>query len=343
VVLSATAFSAEVAGAQPPLLYVCNQEAASVSVVDTGTRSVVRTIDLTALGFGANARPHHIAFEADGSFWYLSLIGANRVLKFDRDDRLVGQVEFETPGMLAVDPRSDLVWVGRSMTAVNPPPRIGAIRRADMGIEEVDVVFPRPHALSLDPGGAFVYTASMGANRIMIVDRETLDVSFTEVPEPHHVLAHSAISPDGSRLILTGEHSGKLLAFDASRAPELAPLATLDVQPMPWLAVFSPDGRFAYFGNQATNTVTVVDAGSWTVTAIIAGEGLSEPYGLEISPDGRYLYLVNRNLRGAWSPPHASSPPGAVGNVAIIDTRSRTIASVIPVGRGPTGIALRPR
>ena len=74
--------------------YVANQGAATVTVIDTETLEIVDVVDLTTLGFSANAKPHHIVVEPDGSHWYLSLIGENRVLKFDRGNELVGQAEF---------------------------------------------------------------------------------------------------------------------------------------------------------------------------------------------------------------------------------------------------------
>src|SRR5688500_3447347 len=116
------------AAQQPALLYVCVQDDAKVAVVDMTTRSVVRTIDLTKLGFPATAKPHYIVVEPDRSHWYVSLIGANRVVKFDRQDAIAGQFEMETPGMLALDAAERLV-VTRSMSAVNPPKRIAVLRR----------------------------------------------------------------------------------------------------------------------------------------------------------------------------------------------------------------------
>ena len=119
-----------------PFLYVANQEAAAVTVIDLETHAVVEVIDLEAMGYGANAKPHHVAVEPDGSFWYVSLIAANRVLKFDRDNELVASVEFERPGLLALHPSEPWLFVGRSMAAVNPPQRIGRIDRMSMEVEE---------------------------------------------------------------------------------------------------------------------------------------------------------------------------------------------------------------
>src|SRR5690606_32812336 len=72
-----------------PLVYVCNQDDATVSLIDTRTNEVVHTVDLKQHGFGPNAKPHHVAVEPDGSYWYVSMIGENRVAKFDRGNRLV--------------------------------------------------------------------------------------------------------------------------------------------------------------------------------------------------------------------------------------------------------------
>ena len=147
-------------------LYVASQEEVTVAVIDMGTNQLVETVDLKALGYSETAKAHHTAVEPDGSHWYVSLIAAGKVLKFDRDNRLVGEADFETPGMLSLDPESDLMYVGRSMAAVNPPQRVGVIDRSTMELEEVDVFFPRPHALIVDTHGDRFFSASLGQNSI---------------------------------------------------------------------------------------------------------------------------------------------------------------------------------
>src|SRR5690606_3353514 len=108
-------------------LYACVQDEARIDVIDMTSLEVVARVDLTELGFGPNATPHHVAVAPDGSEWFVSLIGENRVARFDRDNRLRGTFEMSTPGMLALDPERDLLLVSRSMSAVNPPTRIGVI------------------------------------------------------------------------------------------------------------------------------------------------------------------------------------------------------------------------
>ena len=56
------------------------------------SHEVVETLDLKPLGFSANAKPHHVAVEADGAHWYVSLIAAGRETEADaRLDTLVGR------------------------------------------------------------------------------------------------------------------------------------------------------------------------------------------------------------------------------------------------------------
>ena len=66
-------------------IYICNQGEATVSVLDVQSNSVIETIDLQEFGFSKNAKPHHAIADADGSHWYVTLIGENKVLKFNRD------------------------------------------------------------------------------------------------------------------------------------------------------------------------------------------------------------------------------------------------------------------
>ena len=321
-------------------LYVCIQGAAQVSVIDMGTNAVVETIDLQRLGFGANSRPHHTAVEADGSYWYVSLIGDNRVLKFNRKNELVGQAEFEAPGMLAMHPTEGVLFVGRSMKAVSPPRRIGVIQRSTMEIEEVDVFFARPHALAVHPNGRDLYTASLATNQMATLNLATNDLNITSLDDPPHVFVQFAISPDGRRMVATGQLTGKLLFFDVSRPSEPTFVEAIDVNAHPWHPAFTPDGRFVYFGNKEANTVTVVDTDTRTIAAVIEGRGIAQPHGVAMSPDGRYVYISNNNTRGEYPASRGGTAPGTV---VVINTATHEIEQEIEVGPNATGLSTRLR
>lgn len=339
---SASADPDSVTPPPPPLtkdvrLYVANQEAATVSIIDVNTRRVIETVDLQALGFTANAKPHHVVVEPDGSFWYLSLIADGFVLKFDRDNHLVGRAPFETPGMMALHPGGELLYVGRSMAAVNPPQRIGEIHRPDMSIDELDVFFPRPHAIAVAPDGQTVYTGSLAGNDIASVDVASSEAELTSLPGDPHVFVQFAISPDGKYLISTGQLTGKLLVFDLADRLHPKLVHTVDVGTYPWHPAFSPDGRFVYFGNQESNSIMAVATDTWEVAHTVTGEGIAEPHGIAVSPDGRFLFVSNRNLKGTY---HAHGDDPRAGTVVVVDTSTFEIVSVIEVGRYAAGMGI---
>lgn len=335
-----------------PRIYATNQDDASVTVLDASTGEVIETMDLTELGFGPNAKPHHVVAEPDGSFWYVSLIGENRVLKLDARNNLVGQVELEVPGLMALDSDSERLLVGRSMSAVNPPRSIGVVDRDAMTVEEIGVFFPRPHALATHPQLDIAYSASLATNQMAVVDAPEEEVEVIELPVPGgyahtdhdmaamgddmvHTLVQWAVSPDGRTLVGTGEMSRELLVYDLTDPYQPRLTDQVPVEARPWHPVFSPDGRWVWFANKGANAVTVVDTRTWTVADVVRGEGLAEPHGVALSPDGDLVFVSSNDLGDEY--------PGVGGTVVVIDAETREIVQVHPVGRNPTGVGTRAR
>lgn len=331
------------ATAEGPFLYVANQEAAAVTVIDLATNRIAEIIDLEAMGYGANAKPHHIAVEPDGSFWYVSLIAADQVLKFDRNNELVGSVAFERPGLLALDAAHDILWVGRSMAAVNPPQRIGRIETGSLEIEEYDVFIPRPHALAVSPAGDWVFTGSLGENTVVSVDAGGGDAELLRLPgsgQHPHVFVQYALSPDGRTMVATAEMTAQLIVFDVSNPAEPRVAREIPVGARPWHPSWSADGRWVWFGNLGANTVTLVDAGDWSVAAVIEGEGLAEPHGSVLSADGSRLYVANRNERGTYEASSDFGYEAPAGTVVVIDTGTREIVDVIETPPYAAGLGI---
>jgi len=341
--LSTVACGATASGAMPVApdtgsrIYVANQAAATVTVIDMASNTAVATVDLQALGFGPEAKPHHVAVERDGSFWYLSLIAENRVLKFDRDNNLVGQVEFERPGMLVLDPDSDNLLVGRSMAAVNPPQRLGLIARSDMVLEEIDGFFPRPHAIAIHPAGRYFYAASLAVNQMAAYDMETGQLELIDLPGATHTFVQFAISPDGNTLVATAQLTGQLLIFDTSDPARPRFAGSVELGHQPWHPVMTADGGRVYVGNKDDNTISVVDLASRSVIKVIAHEALAQPHGSAMSPDGRTVYISNRNTGPSEGHGHDAEAEHA-GRVVAIDTGSNEVVAVIEAGDYAAGM-----
>ena len=323
------------------LLYAANQSVAIVSVIDMETNQVIRTVDLQELGLQKNAWPHHIVVEPDGSYWYVSLIAANQILKFDRNNNLVQRIDFVRPGLLALDPDGENLYAARSMAAVSPPQEIGVIRRSDMTFEEVGIFLPRPHALAVRPGEGTVYTGSLAVNQIASFYPEDEAVELYELAgDRPHTFIGFAVSPDGRWMVGTTELTGSAFVFDLDQAPNMTPVDTIAVNAAPWHPVFTPDGRWVYVGNNWDNTVNVIDMETRTLAKVIEGNGLAQPHGAAISSDGRFAYVSSRNLEmpeghskygHMYTPRYDLGDNARAGTVVVIDTESQEIVKIIEI------------
>jgi YVTN family beta-propeller protein len=342
-------FRAVMASAQTPqLLYVTNQGSASISVINQQTLTVDTVIDLTKLGFSPNAKPHHAVVEPDGSFWYVTLIGDGKVLKFDRANHLVGQVSMETPGLLALDPVHDSLYAGRSMTAVNPPKSLGVIKRSTFTlVEEQEILIPRPHALAVTPDGKWVHTASLAENTIASLETATGRVTLTRLSGVTRSMVQFTVSPDGRRLIVGGELSNTVMVFDLTKPSLWPPIAELPVAGKPWDPVFSPDGKRAYFSLFADSAVAEVDLEAGRVARTFRGK-FSQPYDMILRGDGKFLFVVNQNLTavkpGASAhdamPGMAGAPPAgpSPGWLSVVNVTTGQVEKTLMLGNGPTGM-----
>ncbi len=351
---AASACAPAVVGAGPgvtgsaPMVYVPNQSSDTVSVIDTRLDSVVATVDLQALGFSATAKPHHVVVEPDGSFWYVSLIGENTVVKFDRENRVAGRARTEIPGLLALDAEHHRLFASRTMSAVNAPSSIAAINTDDMSvIEEVDVVLPRPHAIAVTPDGGRVFIGSMSSNQVAVYQPESGSTSLFELDGPVHAIVQFAISPDGTRLVGTGQLTNQLLVYDISGAGTPARISVTAVPAWPWLVQFTDDGRFVWMANQHGSGATKVRTSDWTVADTITSDRFAEPHGVAVTPDGSKIYISDQG-QGAATPGashdmasmHADAGGRSAGGVFVLDAASSRVIKVIPVGRYSAGIGI---
>jgi YVTN family beta-propeller protein len=329
--------------AVPPLaaqarLYVTNQDDATVSVIDGGTRKLLETVDLRRHGVGDNAKPHHVQVEPDGSAWYVTLIGAGKVLKLDRSNKLLGSADLEVPGLMSLHPSQDLLFVGRSMSAVNPPPRMAIIRRSDMKLlDEVDLLFPRPHGIGAHPRGERVYVASLGTNQLASVGVKDGDVQLVDVPGAAHGFVQLAVSPDGKWLAVTAELTDELMIFDLSdpTTPKLS--RSLPLPDGPFEPMFTGGGRWIFVTCLGANRVAVVDTRGWKVVSVLKHQAFAQPHGIALSPDGRHVFVGNRHQHGG-AHEHQGGRPTGTGTVVSFCAATRAADGVIKVGNYAAGM-----
>jgi DNA-binding beta-propeller fold protein YncE len=327
-------------GGAPPRVYVANQAAAKVTVIDPIGDSIVTTVDLQALGFSAHAKPHYVAVEPDGSYWYVSLVGDNAVVKLDRDNHVVGKAPMETPGLLALDPKSDRLFATRSMSAVRAPSRIGVIKRSDMSIEEVDVLVPRPHALALSRDGHYAYVGSLGTNQIAVYDVARDRVDVVDVPgDSNRVMVQFAVSPSGRTMAVSAQLTGEVLALDLKDPAHPALAHSVRVGKWPWHIAFSEKGDEVWVPNQLSNDVSVIHVADWKVSRTLNDAGFAQPHGIAVTANGQ-VFISNHNtgksmdMGGVGMAAGDTSRPG---HVVVIDANHHRVLRTLdtaPDGAG---------
>jgi len=328
-----------------PLLYVCVQGEARVDVIDMTSLEVVASVDLTELGFSPNANPHHVAVAPNGAHWFVSLIGENRVARFTRANELAGTFEMSTPGMLALDPAHQRLLASRSMTAVNPPSRIGVMSLASMDGDELDVFHPRPHPIVVTRNGDWAYTGSLGVNQIAAVELATEEVSLVQVEGPPHSFVQFALSPDERWMVAATELSGRLLVFDRSDPAQPRQVASVEIGPMAFDPVFAPDGRSVWVPVKGANEIAVVDVEGWRVGTRVRAPSLLQPHQVVFSPDGMRVFVSNNNRADAMAgmAGHEGHEPAGedgerIGNVTVLDAATHRVVEVLELGRYVTGM-----
>jgi YVTN family beta-propeller protein len=86
----------------------------------------------------------------------------------------------------------------------------------------------------------------------------------------------------------------------------------------------------AYISNRDSNSLSVVETATNTVTTTITAAIGTGPIGVAVTPDGRFAYVAN------------GGNAGNSNTVSVIDVATNTVVGSVPVGNGPFGVALTP-
>lgn len=337
-------------------LYVCNQMAGQVSIIDLDRLVVARNVSFADYGGPMATNPHDVDVDPDGSRWYVALINANRVLQYDAStNEVAAEAVLDPtfkPGMLALNPSDGRIYAGRSFSDLSGGQSIYAIDRDGMTPTEVPVPYTRPHPIAVNTAGTHLLSGSLADNVLASFDLGDVDdielADLITVEGPEKAFVHYAVGPDGGVAAVTSQLSQELYFLDISDPENLQILGIADVGEQPWHPTYSPDGSRVYVPNRLGNSVSVVDAtnpSAPSVTATVEDERFAMPHGSAITGDGRYLFVSNRNQEFGdgtvrYTPRYDFGDNVMVGHVAVIDTQSLEVVKVIEVEEFASGLAL---
>jgi YVTN family beta-propeller protein len=265
-------------------IYVSSEAQRAVMVIDTRSMEIIKTIPLSA-------RPNNIALTPDGRKLYVGIIvppGGVDVIDTQRGEVIKTMPHPGGVHNVYVTPDGKYVVAGTiagdQMTVYSTATDEEAWHWTGESI--------RPMSISTKPDGSTdkIYIQVTGHHGFVVVDfdthREVARVTLPDVPEeeryasvesslgryngaPSHGIG---VSPDGRSVWATSRMNSKVYVYSAYPGLEL--LATVPVGTDPDWITFTPDGRFAYVANAATNNVTAIDMHTYQPVATIpVGEG----------------------------------------------------------------------
>ncbi len=271
-------------------LYVTNSVSGTVSVIET-------TPDMVVLGnIAVGTDPRGVAVTPDGNWVYVTNYADNTVSVIDATTNTVsttlgfGTSDFNGPIRAVASPDSLRVYVTNLSSS--------SVTVIDTGTQTVSgtITLSRPlaFAAALSPDGDRLYVAHAGSTSsgVTIIDFTTIPTMTISTFSVAGNLADIAVSPDGTRVYVTGQDSHTVSVIDPVMG---AVITDIPVANWPQGVVVSPDGARVYAVSYV-NEVSVIDPVTHTVTASVpfdVGGAPSGPGRMAIAPSGLRLYIAN--------------------------------------------------
>ncbi len=182
-----------------------------------------------------------------------------------------------------------------------------------------------PISLETDNAKSLMYIVLEGTREILVWDLEgEAQQNNIELDSPVHGLALA--SQGNQLLVLTGSDAGKVEIFHCET---LELVDQISVGHTPVVAKVSPKGDILYVANRFSSDISVISLDSGQVVTTIPV--LREPTAMELSSDGKYLFVANLLPVG----PANVAPIAAC--VSVIDTESLEVRH-IRLANGSTGL-----
>jgi len=262
--------------------YVTNKTAGTVTIVDTATNNIVKTV-------AAGTNPDGIAVSPDGSQIYVTSSLNNTITVVNTaTGAKTRTVTINNPTAIGISPSGQTLYVtsGKDGTLV----KITTVFWNSAAIKLPAGSTPTGLVVSPDISNIYVISTTATGGNISSVGAaaytSTLIASFTSAP------TSVAISPNSQRLYVTTADSTLRVINTATRAV----IATHTVSGAPASVTVSPDGAKVY----VTDTMGVVSALDTTTGALLntftsrtATTPMTSPVSTAVSADGTKLYVTD--------------------------------------------------
>ena len=188
----------------------------------------------------------------------------------------------------------------------------------------------RPFWLDMDDNGK-LYIADSN-NNITIMSTGANNAVMSTIPMGGYIICDIAVGASGSRLFCAlasaGDPAVGVIDTTTNSFLKAIPLPRLKDQSIgqPWGICAHRTGQRAYvtLGTDIAGEVVIINTLNNSVQGTVTvGQN---PFGLDVTPDGRKLYVANQNS----------------ATVTVIDTTTSQVIATVGVGLSPTRVAMTP-
>lgn len=290
-------------------VFVSNERDGTVSVIDSATNAVIKTIEV-------GKRPRGVGVAPDGSEIYVA-VSAENVIAVINPQSLEVTRKFasgDDPEAFAVHANGNIYISNEedAMASVYNPATGDQVATIEVGIE--------PEGVAISPDGKRVIVTSESTNMLHVikVPEHTIESNILVGARPRA----ATFSADSKTAYATSEISGEVKKIDVASGKIIGKVPLGDDKAKPKDVLVSRDGNRLFVAGGRANRVFVLDSNTMEIIkAIPVGKRV---WGLALSRDGRRLY----------------STDGVDHQVSVIDTEANAVVATVPVGQFPWGVAI---
>ncbi len=284
--------------------YIANFNANTVSVINTASNIVVKTIPV-------GMAPVGVAVSPDEKTVYVGNANSDNISVINTATNTVtSTITTSKPLGIVLSANGSLLYAGNFDAGT-----VSVINTATGKPTATIAVGVNPVGMVISPDGSRLYVTNFGDGTLSVINTSTnLVVATLNIGLNCYGVA---VSPDGSHVYVTNGNSNDIAVIDATIN---AVIAVIGVGLSPENITVSPDGSTVYVTNKTGGTVSVINtATNKVINTITVG---SNPTGIEASADGTLLYVANQ----------------ASNTVSVISATSFALVSTITVGDQPMSI-----
>ncbi len=248
-----------------------------------------------------------------------------------------------TPAGIAITPNGKFAYVANNNNyGITGQDTVSVLNLNTLTPETTisDASLNQPYTITINPQGTIAYVTNSSGSTITMISTATNTVAGTitgfDGPSGMVVTANG-------KTAYVNNYGGPILGSGNGKTVSVVDLTTnaivgspITVGLAPAAIALSPKGDFVYTinyvnGNPEMGTMSVIQTSTNTVVNTISG--FSGPFGIAITPNGRYAYVTNFGSNNF-------APFGTT--VSVVDLMNNVIVDTINVGIQPAGIAISP-